>query len=222
MGVAMGRACVLIAALTGCCAALGAAAPNALAACRNADTVPTARNLPAVRAALVCLHNEERRAAGVRALRRQGQLAKAARRHARHMVARRYFAHEAPSGRGPFERLRRAGYFKRGFAWNAGESIAWASGALTTPRNVIDAWLAQPSQRQTMLAPDFKHIGIGVVMGAPVRRGPHATPAVTFTVDYGWRRRARAVRRCIRRAGQKQGAATRRDARARCHGLGRS
>ena len=38
---------------------LGGAA-QAYADCPNADTIPTAENLEEIRAALICLHNEER------------------------------------------------------------------------------------------------------------------------------------------------------------------
>ena len=58
----------------------------------------------------------------------------------------------------------------------------------------MDAWLDATSQRLTLLAPDFRDIGVGVALGAPVERDPDAPPAVTYTVDYGWRTTARTLR----------------------------
>jgi uncharacterized protein YkwD len=210
---------VLLAVVMGFCVAALAAAAQASAACPNADTLPTAENLPEIRAALICLHNEERAAANVPALRTDSRLATAAEQHAQDMVAQGYFGHDAPSGLDPFDRMKKTGYIGRRIVWNAGETIAWASGAFTTPRAVMDAWLGSTSQRLTLLAPDFRHIGVGIALGAPVERDADASPAVTYTVDYGWRTPARTLRACLRRAANKRRAALRRVMRAKCHGL---
>jgi hypothetical protein len=198
-----------------CIAALAGAA-QASADCPNADTVPTAENLELIRAAVICLHNEARAEAKVALLRSDERLATAAERHAHDMVAKGYFSHDAPSGLDPFDRMRRTGYIGRGIVWNAGETIAW--GGLATPRAVMDAWMGATSQRLTLLAPDFRHIGVGVALGAPVERAPGAAPAVTYTVDYGWRTTTRALRACLRRAAKRNGP-VRRLMRAKCHGL---
>ena len=200
-----------------CIAALAGPA-QASAECANADALPTAENLEQIRAAIICLHNEARKEAGVAVLRSDARLATAADGHANDMVAQGYFSHDAPSGRGTFDRMRSTGYIRRGVVWNAGETIAWASGSKSTPRAVVDAWMGATTQRLTMLAPDFRHIGVGVALGAPVERAPDASPAVTFTVDYGWRTTLRALRTCLRRAAKRTGAA-RRLMRAKCHGL---
>jgi uncharacterized protein YkwD len=207
----------LVAVLACCVAALGGAA-QASAACPNADTPPTAENLPEIRAALVCLHNEARAKARVAPLSRDGRLERAASRHATDMVEDGYFGHDTPSGIDPFDRMRRTGYLGRGIVWNAGETIAWGSGAYATPQAVMDAWMGSTSQRLTLLAPDFRDIGIGIALGAPVERAPNASPAVTYTVDYGWRTTAKALRACLRRAEGRRGR-QRRVMRAKCHGL---
>jgi Cysteine-rich secretory protein family len=194
-------------------------AAQASAACPDADTVPTADNLPQIRAALICLHNEEREKANVALLNSNQLLTTAAQQHADDMVALQYFGHDAPDGASPFNRMRRAGYIGPDFVWNAGETIAWASGALTTPRSVMNSWLKSTSQRLTLLAPDFRHIGVGVSLGAPVERDANASPAVTYTVDYGWRASESAVRACLRRAAKRHTAAHRRLQRAKCNGL---
>lgn len=201
------------------CVIVLVAAGQASAACPDADTVPTADNLPQIRAALICLHNEERQKAKVALLNSNQQLATAAQRHADDMVARQYFAHDTLDGVDPFDRMKRAGYISSDFMWNAGETIAWASGSYTTPRSVMNSWLKSTSQRLTLLAPDFRQIGVGIALGAPVARDANASPAVTYTVDYGWRLSKTALRACLRRATSKGTASHRRLMRAKCHGL---
>jgi uncharacterized protein YkwD len=202
--------------------ALAGAAP-ASAACANEDLIPTAENLDLIREAVICLHNEARDKADVALLDRDGRLEDAAEEHAEDMVEQTYFAHDSLSGASPFRRMRETGYIGPDIIWNAGETIAWASGASATPKSVVDAWMDATTQRLTMLAPDFRDVGVGVALGAPVERDPGASPAVTYTVDYGWRITERALRRCLRRAERSKRRPVRRLMRARCYGFnGRS
>ena len=210
----------LLAVVMACCAVALAGPAQASATCANEDLLPTAENIELIRTALICLHNEEREAAGSARLRPHEKLMAAAGGHAHDMVARQYFSHDSLSGRTPFGRMRQAGYIGRGIVWNAGETIAWASGRYATPRAVVDAWMDSTSQRLTLVAPDFRDIGVGIALGAPVERDPGASPAVTYTVDYGWRTTVRTLRACLRRASRRRGA-FRRMMRARCHGLAR-
>jgi uncharacterized protein YkwD len=208
-----------LAAVTAACAlALTGAAP-ALAACPNEDAIPTADNLDLIRDAVLCLHNEARQQANVALLEGDGRLTTAADAHAADMVTGGYFAHQSPTDVDPFDRLRQTEYIGRGIIWNAGETIAWASGSLATPKSIVDSWLDATTQRLTMLAPDFRDIGVGIALGAPVDRDPDALPAVTYTVDYGWRITQRSLRRCLRRAASRKRRPVRRLMRSRCYGL---
>ena len=209
-----------LAVVIAACAVALAGPAQASAACANADTLPTAENLSEIRAAMICLHNEARAQARVELLSRDRRLEEAAQRHAEDMVADGYFGHDAPSGVDTFDRMRRAGYISPRVVWNAGETIAWATGAYATPRAVMDAWMDSTTQRLTLLAPDFRDIGVGVELGAPVERDPGASQAVTYTVDYGWRTSERTLRACLRRAAKRRRAAVRRVMRSKCHGLG--
>jgi uncharacterized protein YkwD len=209
----------LLAVVTAACVVALAGPAQASAECPNADTLPTAENLPEIRAAVICLHNEARAKAKVALLSEDGRLVDAAQRHADDMVTQGYFAHDAPSGIDPFDRMRRTGYIAPGIVWTAGETIAWASGAHATPRAVMDAWMDATTQRLTLLAPDFRDIGVGITLGAPVERGPGASPAVTYTVDYGWRTSERTLRACLRRAAKRRRGSVRRLMRSKCHGL---
>ena len=86
------------------------------------------------------------------------------------MVANGYFGHDTPTGVEPVRPDAARGLHRRGIVWNASETIAWASGSRATPRSVMDAWLDSTSQRLTLLAPDFRDIGVGIALGAPVER----------------------------------------------------
>lgn len=171
----------------GSTAAILAAAPAASAKCPYEDVRPTAATLDQARAAIVCLHNQERYASGGQSLRSNALLDASAKTHAADMVARHFFEHDTPDGLDPFERMARAGYIRKGIVWNAGENIAWGSGGLATPRSIFDAWMDSRGHRLTLLASDFSELGVGIVLGAPSAEYAHLTNAVTYTVDFGWR-----------------------------------
>lgn len=201
-------------------AATLAAASAASAACPDEDLRPTAENLDRVRAAVVCLHNEERRAAGIAPLEANAILAASATAHASDMVARRYLAFETPDGVDPFDRIERAGYAQNGVRWSAGENIAWASGALSTPRSIMDGWMKSYGRRLTLIAGDFDEIGVGIALGAPVADYAGRSDAVTYTVDFGLREQPspRALASCLRRASRGATPRARQTARTRCRG----
>ena len=81
----------------------------AAAQCPGAGTPigSDAESLRAARAALLCSINVVRRRAGLRGLRANRRLRRAATAHSNSMVARRYFSHIAPSGAVLISRLRR-------------------------------------------------------------------------------------------------------------------
>jgi len=197
----------------GCLLAALVAAPMASAACPYEDVQPTEANRDQVRAAVVCLHNEERQAAGVRPLRSNHRLEAAAAGHSADMVARRYFDHDTPDGLDPFERMEASRFIHDDVVWNAGENIAWGSGRLSTARSIFDAWMESPGHRLTLLASEFSQLGVGISLGAPSDQYAHLGNAATYTVDFGWRKR-----RCGRRtsARRKAGKPRSRGARAKC------
>jgi uncharacterized protein YkwD len=96
--------------------------------------------------------NRVRAAHGLRALRYDARLARAARAHTRDMARGGYFAHGdfAPRMvrfhiRGPF----------------VGENLAWGTGPYGTARGVVEAWLRSPPHRRNLLRPGFRRIGLG-------------------------------------------------------------
>src|SRR5829696_6984579 len=151
-------------------------APTSASAMSDATRCPRARSAPsalgpsvAARTTL-CLLNHERVARGLRPLRVDRKLSRAARGHARDMVARSYFAHESPSGVSFATRIKRTGWMRARRSWTVGENIAEGSGELASPQAVVSRWMQSSSHRANIQAPEFRVIGIGVALGTPTGR----------------------------------------------------
>ena len=189
------------------------------ASCPGQDLMPDGANTRLLVSATLCLLDAERVNAGLPPFRQDGRLAAAALGHARDMVAREYFDHDTPEGRGVVDRLRASGYVRDDRYWTVGENLAWGSGDLATPRSIVAAWMGSPGHRANILRDTFAQIGFGVVAGTP-RSGTGA--GATYATDFGahgalaateLRRHTRAV---ARRAAQARAArAGRARARAR-------
>jgi uncharacterized protein YkwD len=154
--------------------------------CANTDVVPAAGNLDLVRAAILCLNNEERTARGLPALKENARLREAAVGHSGDMVQRRYFDHDSPGGSSMVDRILGAGYVRKNQGWSLGENIAWGTGDLATAAQIHKAWMASPGHRANILRRSFREIGIGIVVGNPVARPADA--GATYTADFGVRR----------------------------------
>ena len=155
------------------------------AECADTGLQPARGNLREVRAAVLCLHNRERAAHGLPPLRENAKLRRAANRHSGDMVARGFFAHDSPSGAGMADRILRTGY-ARGRSWSLGENIAWGTGHLATAAEIQRAWMNSPGHRDNILRREFREIGIGIAVGAPV--DARGLDGATYTADFGARR----------------------------------
>ena len=155
------------------------------AACENTALQPAPGNLRLVREAVLCLHNRERAARGLPLLRENMKLQRAAEGHSGDMVAGRFFAHESLSGENMADRILRTGY-ARGQGWSLGENIAWGTGSLATAGEIQQAWMDSPGHRANILRRQFREIGIGIAVGAPVDGG--GMSGATYTADFGVRR----------------------------------
>ena len=96
------------------------------------------------------------------------------------MVKQQFFAHDTPSGRSVVDRIKPTGYIRGN--WSLGENIAWGSGALATPRAIVNGWMHSTGHRENILRTKFKDIGIGVKLGAP-QRG--LSGGATYVTDFG-------------------------------------
>jgi uncharacterized protein YkwD len=154
-------------------------------ACANVSVAPTSANLEVVRTAVLCLHNRERAARRLPKLTEHAALRRAAARHSTHMVDARFFAHDAPGGSDMTDRILGAGY-ARGRGWSLGENIAWGTGPLATAAGIHRSWMRSPGHKANILRRQFREIGIGIALGAPVPGG--GNDGATYTADFGVRR----------------------------------
>lgn len=117
------------------------------------------------------LVNKARTEHGCAPLRRDPRLDKAARLHSQDMAAHGFYAHTAPNGKDPKERMEAQGYDDA-----SGENIdAWP----TTPKGAFDAWMHSPGHRSQILACHSKSTGIGVALGGKLR--------AYWTQDFGYK-----------------------------------
>jgi hypothetical protein len=116
-----------------------------------------------VERSLLCLTNLHRLRNGLDPLRRDRRLSRAARAHSADMVARGYFDHVTPEGRGPSDRARAAGY-----PGGAGENIA-ANGT-GTAFSLFEQWRDSSGHNRNMLG-SYDTGGFGVARGFPVGGG---------------------------------------------------
>lgn len=158
-------------------------APRASATCANSDLAPTAANRPAIRAAVLCLHNEIRSDHGLTQLEANAKLRRAARGHSDDMVNGSFFAHTGPSGATLSDRLRSVRYIRGDRPCVSGENIAWATGILATPAAIMNAWMASPGHRANILRGSYRELGIGIRTGTPT----NGADGATYTADFGAR-----------------------------------
>jgi uncharacterized protein YkwD len=161
--------------------ALAAPAPVAAAGtCAGADANPASTSMKTVKRATLCLLNQQRSKHGLKKLKANGRLSLASQRHANDMTRRKYFAHGNFVGR-----IKKARYLQGAGGWSVGENIAWGSGDLATPREIVRAWMDSPPHRRNVLNGKFREIGIGVSRGVPVRADYEGA---TYATDFGMRR----------------------------------
>jgi uncharacterized protein YkwD len=123
--------------------------------CPGAGARPGQASGGRMRWALLCLVNRERARRGRHALTADGRLMRAAGRHAADMARRHYFSHVSPSGSGPTQRARAAG-------WRGGvaEAIAWGCGSFSSPSATVRAWMASPPHRAILVGGGHA-VGVG-------------------------------------------------------------
>lgn len=161
--------------------AAGASPASATTVCASTDGPTAQTSTVALANAALCLVNQERTARGLRPLKSNRRLAKAAGAHARDMCARGYFSHDSANGASFVDRIRKAGYVPRRAFPSLGEDLAWGSGSLGTPREIVDGWMNSPEHRANILSPKFREAGMGVSFG-DVGAGEDG---VTYALDFG-------------------------------------
>jgi uncharacterized protein YkwD len=127
---------------------LFALAPAAGAAVRTSNASAVANLFQAV--------NRTRVAHGLRPLRVDASLVRAARSHSAEMLRGNYFAHGDFHGR-------MVSFHVRGPV--AGENLAWGNGRYAGAASIIREWLASPEHRANLLHAGWTRIGIGISSG---------------------------------------------------------
>jgi uncharacterized protein YkwD len=150
----------------------------------GAAVVSSAASRRAARTSLLCLLNAERRAKRLPGLRINRRLLKAAERHSRSMVKRRYFSHVGPGGSSMFDRVRASGYLKKAGRWTIGENIGYGATSSSSPGLMTRSWMASTPHRANILNRKFREVGLGIVSGTPARGGPAGG---TYTTEFGRR-----------------------------------
>jgi uncharacterized protein YkwD len=161
-------------------AAAGAPAAANANSCSGADSDPASLGQAKTAHATLRLLNHERSIRGLRKLRHDTKLSRAAAGHAGDMVAKHYFDHTSKSGASFVTRIKRTGWTRSRRSWTVGENIGYGEGTLGTPREIVKAWMHSAGHRQNILARQFKMIGIGVANGAPTGGG-----GATYATDVG-------------------------------------
>jgi uncharacterized protein YkwD len=154
---------------------------SASVACANTDLLPAADNLPLVRAAVLCLHNQVRAAQGLPLLKENAKLDRAALGHSNDMVAAGYFDHTAPGGATFVDRILAARYVKASDGWTLGENLAWGTGDLASPAGVMGSWMNSPGHKANILKRAYREVGVGIRLGVP----SDGTVGATYTLDFG-------------------------------------
>ncbi|GAY11851.1 CAP domain-containing protein [Pseudonocardia sp. N23] len=168
-------------------------------ACPDADTPVNELTAAQAEAAVLCLVNEHRSDAGVRALTMNLTLRRVAREHATAAVRIKWWAGGGPiihtnpeTGRNEQDRIHRSGYCPadHSVAVNENGYAGWYQGATPvgiSPREAVDWWMGSDGHRKTMLSPDYTETGIGIALGtSSVGDGSEAADgAATFVQDFG-------------------------------------
>ena len=153
--------------------------------CANTELTPEPGNLEAIDAATLCLVNQERARNGELPLQPNAQLAQAAQGHSEEMVSEDYFAHVAPSGLTPVQRVVATGYVPSSeVGYTLGENIAWGTLQLSTPSAIVAAWIASPEHLANILYGPYRDTAIGVAPAAPASLA-EGQPGAVYSQEFG-------------------------------------
>ncbi len=120
-------------------------------------TVTSMEEMPELEAQMLELVNQERTSRGLNALEADPEMREVALRHSVDMFERRYFSHNTPDGKDPFDRMRDMDVRFR----TAGENLALAPTLEIAHTGLMNS----PGHRANILRPQFGRVGIGIVRG---------------------------------------------------------
>jgi uncharacterized protein YkwD len=153
--------------------------------CQDTNLTPEPGNLKQVRAAILCLVNQERARDNELPLQLDAQLEQAAQGHSDDMVGEDYFNHVAPNGETPLERVQATGYIPNPQdGYTIGENIAWGTLYLATPSAIVAAWIASPEHLANILDGAYRDTAIGVAAAVPPAFANGQAGAI-YTQEFG-------------------------------------
>lgn len=163
-----------------------AAGASQVRACPNADTQVPDASKGEMRRAVGCLIARERAKRDRHRVKANRALKRVAQKHSAKMVESNCFEHQCPGEPKLAKRVEKSGYVGPGDRYGYGE----ITGCARDPRTMVEEWMAAPVARRTILGRKFRHVGIGVVKGAPeVANGCEIQNLyATYTVLFAWRR----------------------------------
>ena len=130
---------------------------------------------------MIRLVNRERAKRGLKPVKLEASLVRAARAHSRQQARRGVLTHRSANGDSAVRRLIRHGYRRCGFRlWSVGENVARArSGSLpATPAGAVCLWMGSTIHRRVILRRNVRDVGIGIFKSGGQR---------FFTLDVGRR-----------------------------------
>jgi uncharacterized protein YkwD len=153
--------------------------------CPGADLQPTQENVETIRAATLCLIDQERADHGEAALQVNAQLQQSAQGHTESMAFGDYFEHDGPGGDTPLSRMIASGYIPNSqVGYEIGENIGWGTLSLGTPRAIVAAWMASPGHRANILDARFHDTAVGVSPHVPSSLSGGQSGGI-YTEDFG-------------------------------------
>ena len=181
------RAQILAALAIATACALAPSTAAAVSSCAGAETEAAELGTVALEQSVLCVINEQRRAAGIAPVRSNPKLAQAAARHSNDMVQNGFFSHTSPGGATFIDRISATGYMRGARSWLVGENLVWGTGHLSTPASVVDVWMDSPPHRANLLRARFREIGLSGVSGTPNEAVDG--DGITVSSEYGTRTR---------------------------------
>lgn len=153
--------------------------------CSNTELNPSAEDITLIRAAVMCLINHLRAEHGLNPLAVNARLEGAAEGHCAELISANYFAHVAPDGETPVDRIRKAGYIPGpSVGYVIGENLAWGTYGLATPQSIVSAWVASPGHLANILESQYRETGIGIVPSVPLSLGG-GSPGASYAQEFG-------------------------------------
>jgi uncharacterized protein YkwD len=140
---------------------------------------------------IFCLVNQSRAENGLRQLRPNPLLHRAAGAYTNSLMRGRFFSHYGdfaghPNASTPIGRLRQIGYVRSGYVWVVGEDLRWSTPEASTPADILEFWMGSPIHRMYLLKPKFDELGVAGTQGTPI--DPSLPDGITVAAEFGFRR----------------------------------